>query len=378
MTTLSSALILILTVVQGASSVADNNVWTNLDSEVSSSLRGLCVVSHKVVWASGSESTVIRTIDGGNSWQTVSVKRAPKLDFRDICAFDKDRAIVIAAGQPAHFYRTEDGGKSWQLCFEHADKKSFFDAVSFRPGSSYGMAMSDPIDGRILLAETTDWGHNWIQLPDHRRPEALEGEAGFAASGTNMRMVGRRILIALGGAPKGTQEKESRIVFTEDRADSWRSMIVPIPRSESSGIFSMDFLDRKNGVVVGGDYLKPDQATGNVAFTKDGGANWRVPEGRPPSGYRSGVAYCKRGMSRTKLGAAAKGDAGKDSVIVVCVGPNGTDASVDMGNNWKTISEQGFHAIAFTRDGRVGFATGADGRVARTTPRAIKSKIEVE
>ena len=322
-------------------------VWVMQSSGVKASLRGLAVVDAKIVWASGSGGTVIRTLDSGRTWKKVSVKQAPELDFRDIHAFDANRAIVLSAGQPARIYQTVDGGGSWKLCFEHPNKKSFFDALSFAD-ENYGIAMSDPVDDRVLLIESNDGGETWAELPSERRPKALKGEAGFAASGTNMRIVGKRILIALGGAEKGQRKSKSRIVYSDDRAKTWQAAEVPIARSESSGIFSVHFTDKKNGVVVGGDYLQPESKSGNIAVTNDGGLTWKTPSGTPPFGFRSGVAHFQSG----------------DESVLVCVGTNGTDVSIDGGNNWKKVSENGFHAIAFTK-GNFGWATGGDGTVAR-------------
>lgn len=330
----------------------DPNFWTMQNTGVSGSLRGLSVVDDRVVWASGTGGTVITTVDGGSTWTDISVKEAPELDFRDIHAFDSQRAVILSAGQPARVYRTVDAGKTWKMCFEHPDKKSFFDALSFAD-SKYGIAMSDPIDDRILLIETHDGGESWSELSRERRPEAIPGEAGFAASGTNMRIVGQRILIALGGAEKGQQHSESRIVYTDDRGRTWQVAKVPIPRNESSGIFSMHFVDQQHGVVVGGDYLQPHQRTGTIAITLDGGATWRRTSGTPPFGYRSGVAHYQT----------------NGRFVLVCVGPNGTDTSVDFGRNWKKVGDAGFHAVAFTSDGKVGWATGADGKVAKWNAR---------
>ena len=343
----NSILLLLMPMVCWQTADAED-VWSMQQSGVKSSLRGLCVVDAKTVWASGTDGTVIRTTDSGSTWNDVSIATAKELDFRDIHAFDAKRAVVLSAGQPARIYSTSDGGASWKMCFEHPNKKSFFDALSFLD-SKYGIAMSDPVDDRVLLIETHDGGDSWQDLPAERRPKALKGEAGFAASGTNMRIIGKRILIALGGAEKDQQQPASRIVFSDDRAKTWQVATVPLPRNESSGIFSMHFVDGKNGVVVGGNYLKPAQTSGNVATTNDGGKTWQLPTGNPPSGYRSGVAHCK-----TKTGKA-----------LVCVGTNGIDVSSDGGKSWKKVSETGFHAVAFTAGGKQGWATGDKGRIAR-------------
>ena len=43
--------------------------WESQDSGVSVNLRGLSVVSSNVAWASGVNGTVVRTRDGGKTWQ---------------------------------------------------------------------------------------------------------------------------------------------------------------------------------------------------------------------------------------------------------------------------------------------------------------------
>ena len=49
-----------------------------------SSLRGLSVVDDQVVWASGSNGTVGKSLDGGNTWDWMVVKGFKTTDFRDI------------------------------------------------------------------------------------------------------------------------------------------------------------------------------------------------------------------------------------------------------------------------------------------------------
>jgi photosystem II stability/assembly factor-like uncharacterized protein len=51
------------------------------DRQYHREFRGLSVVDEKVIWASGTEGTVIRTIDGGQHWNVIKVPDADKLDF---------------------------------------------------------------------------------------------------------------------------------------------------------------------------------------------------------------------------------------------------------------------------------------------------------
>ena len=327
-------------------------IWQLRESGVTSSLRGLCVVDSETVWASGSGGTVIKTVDGGHHWENVSVPDAENLDFRDLHAFDSRTAVLLTAGQPARVYRTDNGGSTWGLQFEHPNKKSFFDAISFFD-HQHGIAMSDPVDDRVLLIETLDGGETWKELPAARRPIKEKGEAGFAASGTNMRVVGDSVYIALGGAEKDQSEDSSRVVVSHDRAHSWAAASVPMPRNASSGVFSMVFIDPQNAFVVGGDYLNQSERQGIAARSQDGGKTWVTPSGKLPRGYRSGVALGRM----------------KNQAFLVAVGPKGTDISWDLGQNWSAASDQGFHAVQFTTDGTVGWASGADGALGRWNPK---------
>ncbi len=329
---------------------AEEISWQMQTTGVEASLRGLCVVDSRVVWSSGAGGTVLRTTDGGEHWENVSVATEPELDFRDIHAWDKDNALVIAAGSPARFYRTADGGLSWSRVFEHPDERAFFDAVSFFD-DRHGLAMSDPIDGRLLLVETRDAGRSWNVLPEQRRPPVDEGEAGFAGSGTNMRVCGDRVWIALGGASEDQTPGFSRIAVSDNRGERWRFVTAPISRSPSSGIFSVCPIDNARVVVVGGDFREPDRRQETAAVTDDAGETWTEPDSASlPSGYRSCVA-----IGRDSSGAE----------VMLCVGPNGTDRSDDGGHRWARVSETGFHAVQFSPDGGVAWASGSGGRIAR-------------
>ncbi|HMO79244.1 MAG TPA: hypothetical protein PKD24_00495 [Pyrinomonadaceae bacterium] len=68
-----------------------NSQWVKQPIATTASFRGLSIVSEKVIWASGTGGTVIKTKDGGKTWNVITVPGAEKLDFRDIEAFDAPR-----------------------------------------------------------------------------------------------------------------------------------------------------------------------------------------------------------------------------------------------------------------------------------------------
>lgn len=314
--------------------------WTKQVSDTHASIRGLSVVDTNTVWASGSEGTFLRTTDGGSTWKTGKIPRADTIDFRDIAAFDAETAYLLSAGTPALIYKTMDGGDTWLLQYKNTTPGIFFDAFAFWD-ENHGIAMSDPVAGRFVLITTEDGGEHWRPLPEENVPSPVEGEAGFAASGTGLVVHGnQQVWFATGGVA-------SRVFRSSDRGRHWEVNKTPMIQGKAStGIFSLIFVDSLHGVAVGGDYLHPAFDTQNACFTQDGGMTWQLAM-HPPKGYRSGVTYAPA------------------LHMFLAVGTSGSDYSIDSGNTWYAIDTTGYHAVQFAPDAAIGWATGAEGRIAK-------------
>ncbi|MGN9785333.1 WD40/YVTN/BNR-like repeat-containing protein [Nonomuraea sp. ZG12] len=319
--------------------------WELTETGVTARLRGLSPVSRDVVWASGSEGTVLRTVDGGRTWRNVSPPGAAALQFRDVEAFDSRRAVVLSIGEGAdsRVYRTEDGGRTWTETFTNDEPRAFYDCMAFFD-RRHGLAMSDPVDGRFRILATEDGGRSWRVLPADGMPEALPGEAGFAASGQCLvTSGGRDVWLASGGAGR------SRVFHSGDRGRTWTVADTPIPAGDPArGVFAVAFRDARHGVAVGGDY-RPDQASPSAAaLSRDGGATWRT-SATPPPAYRSGVTWLPY-----------------SPFAAIAVGPAGSDVTHTGGRTWRTFDTGSFDTVSCTRDLSC-WASGEQGRVARLT-----------
>jgi photosystem II stability/assembly factor-like uncharacterized protein len=317
--------------------------WAPQTSGVTVRLRGVSAVSHDVAWASGAAGTVLRTIDGGRTWQARRVPGADGLDFRDVDAVSADLAHVlsIGPGDASRIYQTEDGGATWVERFRNADPEAFFDALTFAD-ARHGAAVSDSVGGRFVIRQTSDGGRTWTAVPPDRLPAALDGEGAFAASGTNVAMVGRdRIWV---GTTKG------RVLRSIDGGRTWSVHATPIATGDATGIFSIAFRDAAHGVVVGGNYQREGDAVDNFAISTDGGVTWTRPPGRGLGGFRSAVAWLPGRPAR-----------------LLAVGPTGSDWSDDGGHTWRPAGGDGYDAFSAAPAGTVGWATGAGGRIARVT-----------
>ncbi len=307
------------------------------------SLRGLSVVSDSTAWASGANGTYLRTTNGGESWETGTVPGADSLDFRDVEGVDAETAYLLSAGEPAKLFGTTDGGAQWRELYSNDTPGIFFDSMAFWDGNR-GIAFSDPVEGSFVIIKTTDGGTTWEQVPPENLPPANDGEAGFAASGTMAAVQGGT------DAWIGTGGKTARVLRSSDQGSTWEAVETPMRKGESStGIFSITFWDPSNGMIVGGDYQDPDNQEANAARSTDGGLTWKSVDGSPPLGFRSGVAYVPH----------------TDPPMLIAVGTSGMDISRDGGMTWTSLSTEGYHTVALSPSGRIGWATGAEGRIAK-------------
>lgn len=294
--------------------------WIKQTVNTTASLRSLSVVNERVVWASGTGGTVIKTIDGGKTWKVMTVTGAEKLDFRDIESFDANTAYILSIGngESSRIYKTTDGGESWKLQFKNTNEKAFYDAVACWDKKNC-IAMSDPVDGKFVLIATND-GETWKLLDTSKMPTAKEGEAAFAASGTCLITQGKHNIFLFSGG------SDARVFRSADRGKTRKVAETPIVKgTPGSGVFSIAMFDARNGVIVGGNYEKPEETNDTFAFTSDGGKSWYAGEGL--TGYRSAVTYI-------------------DDKTIIAVGTNGTDISYNRGVSWKKIGSENLNAIA--------------------------------
>jgi photosystem II stability/assembly factor-like uncharacterized protein len=310
-----------------------------LDTGTKTSLRGLSVVNDRVLWVSGSNGTIGKSTDGGDTWKWLVVKGFEKRDFRDIEAFDATTAVIIAVDTPASILRTVDGGASWKVVYENKRPGMFLDAMEFW-NEQAGIVVGDPVGGKFFIARTFDGGATWKEIPEPYKPVADSGEACFAASGTNIRILDRDEAVFVTGGLK------SRIFMRNHPV-----MLPIIQGKESTGANSvavMDYAKRNGGttmIVVGGDFSADSGSQNNCFYSTDRGATWKAPK-RGPRGYRSCVEYLSK------------------KHVITC-GTTGVDYSIDGGKNWNGISDEGFHVCRIAKNGAAIFLAGANGKIGK-------------
>ena len=310
-----------------------------LQSGRKTSIRGLSVVNDHIIWASGSQGSVARSVDGGKTFTWLTVPGYEQNDFRDIEAFDAGTAIIMAITKPAAILKTTDGGKNWRKVFEDKTEGAFFDAMDFSDTQN-GVLLGDPVDDMVFIAQTQDQGEHWTVLsPGRMGVSAMKGEAFFASSGTNVKSTGGgnpHFVFASGGSASRLFQGAS-------------SDFLPIMQGKSStGANSIAVFTNRKAVVVGGDFSKDNIPSDNCVLIDLGADNknkFRIPQ-TPPHGYRSCVIYLNRNQ------------------LLTC-GTSGVDFSNDGGKNWERISRESYHVCQKAKKGKAVFLAGANGRIAR-------------
>jgi photosystem II stability/assembly factor-like uncharacterized protein len=326
------------------------SMWSVQTSGIRTNLRGVSAVMARdaqghplaIVWACGSNGVILRSPDGGKTWQQLSVAGGEKLDFRGIQAIGAQTAYVISigSGDDSRIYKTTDGGANWKMQFTDKRKEFFLDDIVCI-SETHCFVAGDPVDGKLYLASTED-GEHWKELPRDSMPPALPGEGAFAASSTTLAIYGQRDIYIGTGGPA------ARVFHSPDLGKTWTVANTPILSGQASfGIFSI-MRSGNTLVVVGGDYQTLNRNDLVAAYSTDDGATWTL-SAQQPGGFRSAVAAL-------------------DGSTLVAAGPSGEDVSYDKGVHWLNTDNLKMNALVVL-DKNHAWAVGERGTIARLTIR---------
>lgn len=303
-------------------------------------LIGVSAANEDVVWVGGTKGTILRTVDGGQTWQTRAIPGTDSLQFRDVYAVDADTAYVLSIGNgsDSRVYKTTNGGKSWTLQFKNDIQEAFFDCMAFWNPKT-GIAFSDAVNGEFIIIKTTNGGQTWQRIPPERLPPAQQSEGSFAASGTCVATQGDSTAwIGTGNAA------QPRVLRTTDRGQTWEAFLVPLDAGTASGVASLIFRDTKHGLALGGDIAEPATSDSSAAITADGGAAWHLVTPPPLNSPVYGAAYVPGTRN------------------VIAVGPGGIAFSPNEGESWRHVDTLTIWGATFANP-QNGWLVGPEGRI---------------
>lgn len=282
------------------------------------------------VWFGGTNSKA-GFLSFQNDSETKIVKlQNEKTDFRSIGNNGKD-VLLLNAGSPANMYKLNTYGYSCasSLIYSESGEKVFYDSMFIDIWTGFGIVIGDPTEDCLSILLTEDSGKTWNKIPCANLPKTIDGEAAFAASDTNVKIVNGVIFIISGG-------KKSRLFKSSDKGKTWEVFNTPIIQGEAmTGAFSMDFYNNKKGMIVGGNYEQQKDNSANKAFTKNGGKTWKLVSVNKSFGYASCVQFMPKSNGK---------------VIYTC-GTSGVYYSTNYGKKWyKILEDTDFYTLRFSSD----------------------------
>lgn len=225
------------------------------------------------------------------------------IEYRDVLVTPSSR-LVLASGDSSE---TIYSMRIIKNIVRNSFPSQFLDGIACANNTIF--MMGDPIDGQFNLYSSSNLGMSWNKVEN--APMAFEGEAGFAASGTNVRMLSETEWLFVSG---GTH---SRLFRTTDSGATWTENTMGFESCPSCGAYSFVILPNQTIVAVGGDYTKANEGQGTCRISNDNGVTWHEPTTNL-NGYRSKVLYHK-------------------GILYAC-GTNGIDFSVDFGETWNSFA----------------------------------------
>jgi photosystem II stability/assembly factor-like uncharacterized protein len=138
-------------------STDNGNSWQQREVPSRGALTGVYFHDRDLGWVVGHDSVILRTSDGGQSWELVNWAPEDENPLLDVWFSDADNGFAI--GAYGSFYRTSDGGETWSL----------------EPISEWDFHLNHiarSADGRLYLAaeagmiyRSDDGGETWRELP---------------------------------------------------------------------------------------------------------------------------------------------------------------------------------------------------------------------
>jgi len=288
----------------------------------STSIRAIEILSDSTVAYAGSIGDVGIISETGQLVKTQKIVTDSIVPHFRALAKNQNTLFALNIANPALLYKIDNNTAT--IVYKEVHEKVFYDSMQFFD-EQHGIAVGDPTNNCLSIIITSDGGNTWEKISCENLPKIDDGEAAFAASNTNIAIVGTNAWIATGGV-------KARVFHTNDMGLTWNVYNTPIIQGKSTtGIYTIDFYNNNQGIICGGDYTNKFGGSANKSLTFDGGKTWEVVSENSLPNYVSCVQY----IPNTE---------GKE---LISVSTNGIFYSNNAGRNWEKVSNEGFYAIRF-------------------------------
>jgi photosystem II stability/assembly factor-like uncharacterized protein len=188
---------------------------------------------------------VFRSTDGGATWVDITPQFPSEGPWG--CYFLSTTTGVVLGGGcagPQNFFRTTNGGQSWTLFQGNQTQSGLTDAILFANGTGYAVSSG-------FIWQTTDSGGSWSVI----------ATSGPAYWNEEITVQGTSFLIPWAGSTCSGQGNGGGGRFSTDGGQSWRSFSTGVP------MFGAFLLDAQRGWICG--------FARQVWYTSDAGQQWQ-------------------------------------------------------------------------------------------------------
>lgn len=263
--------------------------WIEQNSSTSSSLKSVHFNDSQNGWVVGEQGTVLKTTDGGNTWNEVGGIANSKL-FSVVFFIDNSTGWTV--GELGSIYKTTDGGSNW---FSQSSPSNRWLRSIYFVNSDVAFICGD----RGTILKTIDGGTNWTALNSTTIENLYSIHFEDINIGWTVGEYGTILKTTDGGASWAAQDvityqnfnsvffinsstgwiagTSGKILHTIDGGISWMQQLT----ATSQDFSDINFSDNNNGIAVGDN--------GIIYSTSDGGSNWSPEETPVNVNLKSGI-----------------------------------------------------------------------------------------
>jgi len=235
--------------------------WVPQMSGTSAYLNCLAIVSADTVYVSAETGAVLKTVNGGNTWNQVGTGPISAMVFTtNLKGFGACSGEIIA---------TQNGGATWSSCYSNPNISEFWDI--YFPDENNGYAAAWSVELANYVVKTSDAGATWDTLYKYDENfalfntiyfrDALNGFVGCdngillktTNGGTNFTPISVFTNSAINTiffptADTGYLATDNSIFSTINGGDNWSQLSFSFPGI----IYSIHFINANRGFAVGG------------------------------------------------------------------------------------------------------------------------------
>ncbi|MFN8207891.1 MAG: YCF48-related protein [Bacteroidales bacterium] len=217
----------------------------------------IIAINENNIWMHGRNGEVARTIDGGQTWDTVSLRLSPESYFGPMFAIDSLTAWLVVSQGDLGIYKTVDGGLSWNKQNAGFTESSFPDLVYFW-NKDEGFVLGDKDYSNLNYLEiytTTDGGDSWTRVAQDNLPAQVNAT------------VNTKKVMSVYKDTVWISATEGYMLRSTDKGKTWTALDAPVT-NQLGGIV---FLNGKEGL-----FSPFTSGVKSLFITHNGGETWNT------------------------------------------------------------------------------------------------------